>query len=285
MIIGLLGKPRAGKTTVSASLVQVNKRKKIKYYERISKSRLYPWVQSNKSKWYVRFLNWLLYRKNFYDVVYCTDETMQDTVYVTYDDLGKWKPWPNALLILEECGLGLSNRDYKTLSKYSKRLAAKHGHMGLDIIWSSQSSDVDKAWRQRTQVMYICSKLGPFTFLRRVTYSVDVNEQHDLADMYDKIGGFKYLLELVGGIKKKHRLSKLPFDKSRIIFRPKWYQYFDSYEDDFDYPMEDPFLTSIKDIQSSEDYFICELRKQLKLDKQEDKEIVDNEEDTVESED
>lgn len=281
MIIALFGKPRAGKTTIAAAVVQTNKRKKNKYYKRISKSKLYPWVQSHKDTWYGRLLDKLLYSKSFYDVVYCTDETMQDTIHVTYEDLGKWKPYPNALLILEECGLGMSNRDFKNLSKYSKRLAAKHGHMGLDVILSSQSTDFDRCWKERAQINFIVSKLGPFTIMRKVTYSVDVNnETHKLDDMYEKIARFSYIFDLIGGVGKKHRLSKFPFLKSRIIIRRFWYKYFDSYEDVFDYPMEDPFLNYLRDMKDSEDYFIKEMRKKYLPEG-----IDDDEEDTVESED
>lgn len=266
MIICLYGKPRAGKTTISARTVQVNKKKRIKYYKRISKSKLYHWSLNHIDKWYCKMIIKLLFKKNFYDVVYCTDETIQDTVTVTYEELGHWRPYPNSLLVLEECGLGISNREFKNLSKLSKRLAAKHGHMGLDIILSSQTVDYDKAWRQRAQINFICKKLGPFTIARRVTYSVDVNnETKDLQDAYEKVAGLGYFIDLIGGLKKSHRFAKLPFYKSFIIFRPKWYKYFDSYEDDFDYPMEDPMFTVLKrqiaEGIDTEDYYIKELCK------------------------
>ena len=37
-----------------------------------------------------------------------------------------------------------------------------------------------------------------------------------------------------------YRVERNPMTRSRIIFRPLYYKYFDSFEDVFDYPMEDP---------------------------------------------
>ncbi len=244
MIITLFGKPGAGKSTILASMVQTNKRKKLKYEKRISKSKLYSWIQKHSNNKFCRFLEDLLYSKNCYDVIYSTDPSLQDTIPITYEELGQWRPYPNSLLILEEAGIGLSSRDFKSLTKYSKRLAAKHRHYGSDVLIASQSVDIDKAWRQRSQIMYICSKLGPMTLCRRITYSVDVDEMtHDLVDAYSKVGGLWYFLELIFGSLPGHRLSKFPFMKSRVIWRPSWYKYFDSFEDNDHFPLPDPYNT------------------------------------------
>jgi hypothetical protein len=145
----------------------------------------------------------------------------------------------------------------------------------LDIVLSSQTVDYDKAWRQRAQINFICHKLGPLTIARRVTYSVDVNnETKDLQDAYEKVAGLGYFIDMIGGMMKSHRMSKLPFYKSFIIWRPKWYKYFDSYEDDFDYPMEDPMLTilkqQIKDGVDTEDMYIRELCKTYNIELEEE---------------
>lgn len=70
-----------------------------------------------------------------YDVIYCTDLTIQDTVPITYESLGKWKPSQNSLLMLCEAGIGLDNRRWKALSSDAAYLFALHGHLGCDILW------------------------------------------------------------------------------------------------------------------------------------------------------
>ena len=134
MIIGVFGKPRAGKTTYSARFVQKNK-KKLFVCEKLP------------------FLRVLLHP---YDVVYCTDPTIQDTVYIDYEHLGKWKPTKNSLIILEEAGIGLDNRKWKNLSEDASYLFALHGHVGCDILWSSQTVDVDKKLLSRTHKLFLC---------------------------------------------------------------------------------------------------------------------------------
>jgi hypothetical protein len=241
MIVTIFGKPGAGKSTIAACFVQMNKRKKDKYYKRTNKSRIYKFLSSRTHKWYWNIIYNFLYKKKFYDVIYSTDPTIQDTVPIDYENLGKWQPTWNSCLILEEAGIGLSSREYSKLSKYSKRLAAMHRHSGADILLISQTVDIDKAYRQRSQLMYIASKLGPFTLLRRITYSVDVDENtHDLVDAYAKVPVLGYIIELLLSTLPRNRKAHFPFMRSRAIIRRFWYKYFDSFVDDFDYPMLAP---------------------------------------------
>lgn len=241
MIVTIFGKPGAGKSTIGAFFCVMNERKKNKYYKKVNKSKLYRFASDHDDSFYGKFILDFFYKKKFYDVVYSTDETFPYTVPITYEDLGKWKPTWNSCLLLEEAGIGLSNRESKKLSIYSKRLAAMHRHSNCDIFLISQTVDIDKVYRQRCQLMFLASKIGPFTFLRRITYGVDVDKNtHDLVDAYAKLPFFLYLLELLFCMKKKWRKNKFPFLRSRFIFRPAWYKYFDSFVDDFDYPMIAP---------------------------------------------
>lgn len=242
MIVAIFGKPGSGKSTAVAAFIQKNKRKKEKYEKRILKSKLYRKLVLKNTKFSNKLVD-ILYRKNFYDVVYSTDPTFQDTVLIDYENLGMWRPTWNSVLILEEAGVYLSNRDFKKLTKESKRLAAMHRHNGSDIVLVSQVTDFDKSYRSRAEVMFIAKKLGPITWYHRIPYKIDVDEEkHDIVEGYFKMNPFLDLLESLLSLKKKHRYAKLPFLRSHFIWRPSWYKYFDSYVDDFDYPQIAPDL-------------------------------------------
>ena len=256
MIITLFGKPGAGKSTVAAQFIQLNKRKKDKYEKKIAKSKLYKWTMEHIDKWYGRLVYNRKFKKDFYDVIYSTDPTFQDTIEITYDMLGMFKPTPNSCIVCEEAGIGLSSRSYKTLSKESKRFAAMHRHCECDILLISQTVDIDKAYRQRSQLLFMIEKMFLFpeiTVLRRIVYQVDVDEQtHDLVDAYSKLKGLPFLIEILFFSGRKVKKMKLPFMRSRIFWRKPWYKYFDSFVDDFEYPMEDPYITYLKRKESEE---------------------------------
>ena len=251
MIVAIFGKPGSGKSTGAAAVVHKNNVKKEKYYTKFEKSKLFLKLSTEKT-YKNKFINKvisgfkfillnILYSKNFYDVCYCTDSTIQGTVPCDYENLGKWKPAWNSLIILEEAGIGLNSRDYKKLTSESKRLAAMHRHSGCDMLIISQSADFDKAYRQRAEVMFIAKKIGPFTWYHRIPYDITIDEEkHDIVEGYFKLKPIVDIFETLGSLRKSYRYSKFPFTRSHIIYRPAWYKYFDSYVDDFQYPQLAP---------------------------------------------
>lgn len=271
MIAIFFGPPGVGKSTLYACIAQLNKRKKEAYYERISKSKLYALLEPlqipldhielrtlntkdkviylfNKTKNSIPIALFnMLYSKNFFDVIYCTDETIQDTIYVDYADWGMFKPTPNCLFLGEEAGIGISNRAWKGLSKESKRFACIHRHQLACIALVSQTVDVDKVYKARAEIMHQIHKFGPFTVLRRIVYNTGVDDEtHQLADKYYNITPFQWFMELLRSVKKKNRYKKIRWEKSFFIYRPFWYPYFDSYVDNYDYPMPDPYLVYLE---------------------------------------
>lgn len=251
MIVAIFGKPGSGKSTAAAAFIQKNKTKKLKYEKRIAKSKLYKKLSLKDSKFNTFLIN-LLFSKNFYDVIYSTDPTFQDTVLIDYENLGMWRPTWNSCIILEEAGVYLSNRDYKKLTKESKRLAAMHRHNGCDILLISQITDFEKAYRARAEVMFIAKKIGPVTWYHRIPYKIDVDEEkHDIVEGYFKMSPLMDFIESIISLKKKHRLSKFPFLRSHFIWRPSWYKYFDSYIDDYNYPQIAPDLRDNKPINDT----------------------------------
>lgn len=241
MITAIFGKPGSGKSTAAARFIRINNKKKDKYYKRISKSKLYKKLNDNlPNKFYQLILN-KMYSKNFYDVIYSTEATFKDTILIDYDNLGMWKPSWNSCIILDEAGIGLNSRNYAKLTVESKRLAAMHRHAGCDILLISQSTDFDKAYRQRAEVMFIAKKIGAFTWYHRIPYDITVDEEkHDIVEGYFNLPKLIDIVETIFSFKKKHRNSKFPFTRSHLVYRPIYYKDFDSYVDDYDYPQIAP---------------------------------------------
>ena len=166
MILGIYGKPRSGKTTYAAKIAASNHFSKMRYLKRHGS------LDGFKG----------------YPVIYCTDPSIMYTVTIDYSDVGTFKPTWGSLFIFEEAGIGFNNRDFKKLTSDATYFFATCGHNNVDIIWSSQSVDVDKKLKERTHQIYICEKKGVFSIMHLIDYSVDVIE-HMLDDYYTKPSG------------------------------------------------------------------------------------------------
>lgn len=276
MIIVGFGNIGCGKTSLMADFVRLNEKKKREYFKRNEKKRLYrflttpleihnewhynyrvkangkyieyavmhdvPYTRADH-KWYWRFLFNFLYKKNFYDVIYATDPTIQYTTTIDYETLGTWKPTWNSCMILEEAGIGLNNRSWKSLSSDAKELFALSRHKGADILAISQTVDMDKSLRDRASHMFIANKLGPFTSCRMVNFRIGINnDTHKIEDMYEDQHFLIYLWQILTCWKKKHKLVKMPFIRSKLILRCLSYKYFDSYVDEHVYTNQDPYV-------------------------------------------
>lgn len=208
MILGIFGKPRSGKTTYATYIVQKNFRK-----QRIC--RKFP------------FLTFLL---KPYTCIYCTDHTIQGTIPISYDFLGMWKPIPHSLILLEEAGIGLNNRNWKRLSSDATDLFCTCGHKKVDIIWSSQTADVDCKLLSRTHRLLIAKPtfIPHVSFFEPISFSIGVdNTTHTLQDMYTQSEKFFRVFDFI-----THR--------SFLFYRKPWYRYFDSYVDNHTYTLDHP---------------------------------------------
>lgn len=212
-IVGVFGKPGAGKTTYLASIVAKNERKK-------------------KICGYIPFLKYIPFIRP-YSVIYCNDESVYGAVYYEPSSLGHWKPAKNSCILMSEAGVYWNNRNTMKCDPAAHRLWAIHRHLHCDIFWESQCVDVDIKLRQRTDHIWLLKKALFFrnnSVLQRVAFSIDVNdEQHVIAEMYSVPKTFlgKLLSKLTGGRK--------------ILRRKKFYKWFNSWsEDDFEYKLNDP---------------------------------------------
>lgn len=243
MISILYGLPGCGKSTTLAYVIRCNELLKKQYEKKMNskkaaKLRKKLEKKPNSKRLQRKWENFS--RVNFYTTFYSTDVTMQGTVYVDYKDLGKFRPKPNSCFLLEEAGVGLNSRDFAKLSKYSNRFVCQHRHQKCDLILVSQAVDIDRKYRDRCDHVFHLVKIGPFTWIHRIRHKLMVDEStHDIVEGYFVPTAFQSVRETLGAA-IFHRIEKNPMTRSRIIFRPKYYPYFDSYEDVFDYPMEDP---------------------------------------------
>lgn len=203
MIIGVFGKPRSGKTTFLAMyLSKVLTRQAFAYVPVIGRF-------VRKSKY-------------FYDIVYSTQE-MKGTVLIKPYDVGAFEPieGKRSLFIIHEAGCDFNNRSFKSIPSYCTDFFAQHGHYNVDIIYDSQTVDIDKKLRNRTAYFYVVSKC-PLRRWRscvtRVKYWIGVNnEAKDLDECYSEPEG---LLERF--------LARLT--RQRYTFRRRpYYKFFDSY--------------------------------------------------------
>lgn len=212
MIIGVLGKPGAGKTTLLASYVALNDFKKacVQKFPILGKLRLI----------------------RPYKVVYCNDMSVQGGCFhYRSDTLGCWKPTPNSLVLMSEAGVYWNNRNALKCPVEAQRFWARHRHLKCDVVWESQSVDVDIKLRQRTSHLWVLEKslLPDVSKMRRINFKIGVNnDTHKVEEMYSMPEGIERVFALCTGGEK-------------WLLRRLYYKYFDSWcEDDFKYTLPDP---------------------------------------------
>ena len=214
-IIGIFGKPGAGKTTYLASVVAKNEFKR-------------------KLCNYIPFLKKIPFCAP-YSVIYCNDSSVFGTVYYNPKDLGHFRPARGSCILMSEAGVYWNNRNTMKQDPAVHRLWAIHRHLHCDIIWESQTVDVDIKLRQRTDHIWLLKKAllnRNNSILQRVSFSLDVNdEQHVIAEMYDAPKSLPAIMlsRLLGGRK--------------TLRRRKFYKWFNSWsEDGFEYKLDDPAI-------------------------------------------
>lgn len=128
----------------------------------------------------------------------------------------------DCLFLVDEAMIVVGDRDHKNFSKEKLKEFMMHRHKNCDIVLFSQEADgVDKKIRSITDRMYYVKKgliLGKWiSNIYRIPYDVM------FPDGGDNIG------DIIMGYKQPSILSRL---FARRIFRPKYYKYFDSWEND-----------------------------------------------------
>lgn len=128
-----------------------------------------------------------------------------------FDTLGLYN-YHDCNLLIDEIMLLADNRNFKTFPEHLKMFFALHGHFHINIIWCSQNWDCDKKIRALTQQLFLLEKgkiLKDFSFIKPIYRSID----------------FK------SNIVSEKFVVGAPLEWT-AIYRPKYYDKFDSYESD-----------------------------------------------------
>lgn len=152
--------------------------------------------------------------------------SIPNVTYFDFDWIGKYK-MEDCLILIDEAMICAGDRDYKNFGKDKLWAFVEHRHFNQDIILFSQEADgVDKKIRSVSARMYYIKKgclLGHwFSSIIRVPYSVMFPDPKS-----SKLG------EIIMGYQKPPLLSRI---FAQRIYRPKYYQYFDSWVLDRDLP-------------------------------------------------
>lgn len=181
-------------------------------------------------------------RKKTYDRVYCNFE-LPGSYLFNIDDIRyhKYKFKPNSLVLIDEAGVNLSNREFKKLDKDFIDWFAFLRHNKCRVKLYSQSTDIDKKVRDKCQKYHIMSRWFVFTVDK--TYYKTLKPQTNLEGIGEVVeslesGGIfemrlHYLPRYVG-LWDTYDYIKVPLIPSRYImptpkykvsmFYKKWYR-------------------------------------------------------------
>lgn len=194
MIQLFFGSPGCGKTTLCAYFAQKYKKQALK--------------KALKGK------------KGDYDYIFSNAE-ISDANPFSRKQLDTCVFPPRSLALVDEAGVDFNSRKTLSMSAEMQEYLKKHRHYKNDLIFFSQTwEDIDVVIQRLAVEIWHCKKLGCFTLCRRILKRVDVNEEtHKIEDMYQKQKLIK-------------RLLPFPFGSYSffLIYRPKYYRYFDSWE-------------------------------------------------------
>lgn len=144
--------------------------------------------------------------------------------YIDNDCIGKYD-LSDCLILIDEATLFADNRKYKDFSTEKIEYFLEHRHFNADIkLYTQQWDGVDRKIRVITDRVYYVFKgllLGRwFTTYYRIPYGIIIPDPHKDKSS-EKLG------EIVQGYCKPNILIRMFAPK---LYRPKYYQYFDSWE-------------------------------------------------------
>lgn len=158
--------------------------------------------------------------KSTYEHVY-SDFYVDGCERIDYAKLKEYKIY-NSLILFQEMALDADNRKFKSFSDEIRDFFVLHRHLGNDIIYCTQNYDlVDLKIRALTQDLWYMSKsvvpiLSHFTIAKRIYRCVNINEHSS---------------ELVLGYRFCNLIESFFVSNCKIVFRPFYYKYFDSFEE------------------------------------------------------
>lgn len=143
---------------------------------------------------------------------------------VPFDVFGEYE-LRDCLFLVDEAMVVCGDRDHKNFGKEKLKEFVMHRHKNCDIVLFSQEADgVDKKIRSITDRMYYVKKgifLGKWiTNIYRIPYDVMFPGEK---------GGGDNIGAIIMGYKQPSILSRL---FAKRMYRPRYYKYFDSWEND-----------------------------------------------------
>lgn len=162
------------------------------------------------------------YRKNRkkYKNIYTVNVDIKGCKRITKEDFRKYQ-FEDSLILWDEITIDYDNRDFKNFTKEDKESWLLHRHMGLDIIYATQNyENVDKKIKDITLELWYMSKsvvpiISEFTTCKKIYRTININENTS---------------ELTLGYRFCNLLESFFVSNFKIIFRRKYYKYFDSWE-------------------------------------------------------
>lgn len=159
--------------------------------------------------------------------------TIPGYTYVDFDCFGKYQ-MDNCLVIIDEATVVCGDRDYKNFGKEKIKAFMLNRHATQRIVLFSQEPDgMDKKIRSITERMYYVKKgvfLGRWiSNIYRIPYGVVWPSENDNGENLGKI---------VMGYMKPSIFSRL---FAQRLYRPRYYQWFDSWEMDALPPLPDKY--------------------------------------------
>lgn len=133
--------------------------------------------------------------------------------------LGIYTPPPNSVLIIDEAGIGLNNRAYKTMPQSLIRWLKLCRHFRVTVYVLSQTwDDMDITVRRLSTRLLYLRKLGPWTLCRFVKKKVVVDKETE--QIIDGYSFYPFWYKF---------FQPITINPFGIIFRPPLYKLFDSY--------------------------------------------------------
>lgn len=157
--------------------------------------------------------------KSSYKYVF-TNFDVKGCYRISVSDLGRFY-FHDALILLDEITLDVDSRDFKSFPLYLKKFFILHRHFNCDIIYFCQDFErVDKTIRNVTyDLWYVSRSVVPlfrrFAIARRIYRKLNINE---------------YTSDLTLGYRFSKFTERLFSHVTKFCYMPKWYQFFDSFE-------------------------------------------------------
>lgn len=131
---------------------------------------------------------------------------------ITVTDLSSFQPDPHSLVCLDEVGISMDNRNYKSFPPGLRDFFKYARKMQIVIIMNSQAYDVDKKVRDTTDSMLLLQSIGSlFSLARPIVRTVTLTEPS--ADSESRIADL---------------LRFAPIWDWHLYYMPAYFRYFDS---------------------------------------------------------